>query len=147
MAVRYVTEKLTAREDEELRELIPLPSRKHALVFFGQPSTILVWEEWALELVQEQQPPLKPGMLVSARTELWTLLKGYMRAKQQLEIEKNYGGCACLCKTYFMPKGCGCRPPSRGFKPMLDVTLCPKCSTCLRCGKLPGSTDCSHENN
>ena len=136
--MRYVTEKLTAREFEELLELQPQESRKHALSFFGHPANIRIWEEWACELVEEHQPPLKPGDVVSPKLELWTILKGHMRARQQLDMEKNYAACQCLSKTWLMPQGCGCRPVNK-VRPLLDLAQCSKCSTCLRCGKLPGS--------
>lgn len=138
VAVRFVTEKLTAREWEDLHELMPLPQRKLALSFFGQAANVDIWREWALELMQEHQPPLKPGDVVNPKLELWSVLKGYMRAKQQLDGDRNFGACSCLCKTYFMPEGCGCRPPNK-VRPALDVTQCSKCSTCMRCGKSLGS--------
>jgi hypothetical protein len=104
------------------------------LSFFGHPANIEIWREWAMELMEEHQPPLKPGDVVSPKLELWTLLKGHMRAQQQMDGDKNFGACCCLSKTYFMPQGCGCRPINKA-RPGLDVTQCSKCSTCLRCGK------------
>ena len=135
--MRFCTSKLTAREMDDLMDLIPLPSRKHALNWFGHPANVEIWKQWAIELMEEHQPPLKPGDVVDPKTELWTILKGYMRSTQQINMEQTYGGCCCLSKTYFMPKGCGCKIPHRG-REVPDTTQCSKCSVCLRCGKLLG---------
>ena len=51
-----------------------------------------------MELMEEHQPPLKPGDVVSPKLELWTLLKGHMRAQQQMDGDKNFGACCCLSK-------------------------------------------------
>ena len=89
-----------------------------------------------MELMEEHQPPLKPGDVVSPKLELWTLLKGHMRAQQQMDGDKNFGACCCLSKTYFMPQGCGCRPINKA-RPGLDVTQCSKCSTCFEMWQAP----------
>ena len=146
VAVRMVTEKLTSREWDDLNDLFPTKSRKEALAYFGNPATRRVWEDWAKELIAEHQPPLRPGDVVNPRDELWILLKGCMRAKQQQDLERDtgvYAGCCCLAKTYFMPRGCGCQrstssrtsPPSSSA---LQQALCGQCSVCMRCGKLLG---------
>lgn len=142
--MRMVTEKLTARELDDLNDLFPTKSRKEALAYFGDPANKKLLEDWAMELVAEHQPPLRPGDVVNPRDELWTLLKGCMRAKQQQDNEKGSDGfaaCCCLAKTYFMPMGCACKRDHNKSRPMvgLQQSLCSQCSVCLRCGKLLGS--------
>lgn len=134
--LRQLTEKMTAREKADLNDLMPTVPQRAAMKMFGHPDTIKVMEEWAVELSKEFATPLTPGSVVNPKEELWTVLKGLMKARHGCQDRGQFAACECLCQTHFMPMGCGCKDFLGTDK--VDARLCEKCSICLRCGKWLG---------
>lgn len=134
--LRERTEDMTAREKEELHALRPTLPQRSAMKYFGHPDAAEVLEEWACKLGKDRQPPIRPGTMVEPKEEIWTLLKGLMRARQHAESHDytKFGACVCLCRTHFMPRGCGCKDDLGPN--VVDSRICEKCSTCIRCGLL-----------
>lgn len=134
--LRQLTEKMTAREKADLNDLMPTQPQREAMKMFGHPDTVKVMEEWAVELMQEFANPLVPGRVVNPKEELWTVLKGLMKARHGCQDRSQFAACECLCRSHFMPMGCGCKDFLGTGK--VDSRLCEQCSTCLRCGRLLG---------
>ena len=142
--LRMLTEGMTAREKEDLHDLGTNIVQRSAMKYFGLHQSLEVMEHWAVELLSLTSLPR--GVPVSPKEELWTVCKGIMRAYQESQGHRNFAACQCLAKTYFMPQGCGCKPPltaAEREQHQVDFRMCDKCSVCLRCNKLLVSIDLS----
>ena len=87
-----------------------------------------------------EKHPVRAGTTSTWYSAQFTLGKHLLlseRQSMQEEIPENTIACKCFAATYVVVSGC-CHqkvPPHK--TPVLYQTLCPTCSTCLRCDKLP----------
>lgn len=92
--------------------------------------------KWCME-----QNPSRPGLQVNFRDVQFTLGKHLLlaerRQRQKEDLPPNMLACKCFAATYVMPGGCVHQKIPLWKAPVLQTTLCPTCSVCLRCGKFP----------
>ena len=89
-----------------------------------------------------EQKPCHPGKAAMWKDVEFTLGKHLLLAerRQQLlkeDVPQHIMPCKCFAATYVMPGGCVHHKQPLWKSTSLQAALCPTCSTCLRCGKLP----------
>ena len=146
--LRVMTADLTKIEEEELSTLSSSVEERTLIRYFGCSDSEEMMAAWVQKTLLNEGALFQHDdfRMVSISSPLFSLMKGLMRCMQVNQDAHMYSGCHCICRQYFCPVGCGCSPV-QGKKVARNnlywkegMTLCYKCATCLRCGKLFGCT-------
>ena len=109
--------------------------------FFGQCRGGTAACKRLLKRCMEKAPSV-PGQQVNVKEVQFTLGKHLLladrRQRMRDECPPNILPCRCFAATYVMPAGCVHCKVQLWKLSVLQESLCPTCSVCLRCNKLPG---------
>ena len=78
----------------------------------------------------------QPGNQCGKGTVAFTLCKHLLLADRKQGQGQSGVACRCFAATYLMLGGCTHLKGPLHKAPLLSETLCPTCSTCIRCNKL-----------
>lgn len=146
--MRVMTADLTRMEEEELYDLSSSVAERTLIRYFGSSGSEEMMAAWVQKTLASEGAQFQHDdyRMVSITSNVFSLMKGLMRSMQENQGALMFSGCHCICRQYFCPAGCGCSPV-QGKKVAggnlywkEGMTLCYKCATCLRCGKLFGCT-------
>ena len=115
---------------------------KKLSLYYGKPAgTQAACKRMLVHFSKEEN--VKVGDQVPIKGLLFTLVKHMVladRAGPKVQENRVSVGCSCFAASYLNIEGCQHKAYKLHKLGVLSDALCPQCSICLRCHKLPGYT-------